>query len=98
MAIRDYWIYQERNVKTPWALYVVKEYDKRHPEATTLDYTLYSELIDEPTNAFSRVGIHYDYVSGYVDTIISDLCSFCIEVENPDLIQLENEIERILND
>ena len=98
MAIRDYWIYQERTSENPWAVYVVKEYDKRHPQATCLDYTLYSELIDEPTNAFSRVGVHCDYVRGYVYAIISDLCSFGIEVAHPDLIQLANEIKRILKD
>ena len=98
MAIRDYWIYQERASENPWALHVVKEYDKRHPQATCLDYTLYSELIEEPTNAFSCVGVHYDYVMGYVDAIITDLVSFGVEVTNPDYVQLEREVTRILND
>lgn len=98
MAIRDYWIYQERKVDEPWAVYVVKEYDKRHPEVTTLDYTLYHENIDEPTNAFSRVGVCYSYIGNYVNTIVNDLCSFGVEVTNPDYIQLERELTKILND
>lgn len=98
MAIRDYWIYQDRNVTKPWALYVVKQYDKRHPETTTLDYTLYHENIEEPTNAFSRVGVFYSYVGDYVNTIVIDILSFGIEFENPDYAQLEREVTRILND
>ena len=43
--IKDYWIYQEREVTTPWAIYIVKEYDPRHPETASLDYVLYHEDI-----------------------------------------------------
>lgn len=42
MAIKDYWVYQERQSDYPWALYIVKEYDKRiSDKASCLDITYY---------------------------------------------------------
>lgn len=96
--IRDYWIYQERqNELGQWALYVVKEFDRRKPESTVLDITYYSEGIDNATHSKSTVGLHYDTVAGYVDEIISILAEFS-SIAAQDKQQLEREILRILKD
>lgn len=97
MAVKDYWIYQERQNFEPWALYVVKEFDRRKPDATTLDYTLYSENISNATHSISKIGLHYDTVSGYVNAIIEELVEVS-QVTADDKAQLEREILRILND
>lgn len=97
MAIRDYWVYQNRDTVTPWAIYVVKEYDKRKPDATVLDYTIYSENIDNATHSKSFVGLHHDSVSGYVSDILNELVEIS-EVHSQDKTQLEIEITRILLD
>lgn len=95
--IRDYWLYQERQSDCQWALYIVKEYDRRKPDATTLDYTLYSENIANKTHSVSFVGLHYDSVAGYVDEIISQLVEVG-EVVAQDRQQLERAISHILID
>lgn len=96
--IRDYWVYQERqNEFDQWALYIVKEFDRRKPDATTLDITYYSEGIENATHSFSKVGMHYDTVTGYVDEIISVLVEFS-SIAAQDKQQLEREILRILYD
>lgn len=97
MAIKDYWVYQQRDCIYPWALYVVKEYDKRKKDATVLDYTIYSENIDKPTHSVSFVGIHCDSVSGYVNDIICNLVEFS-SVTSEDKEQLEKAILDILID
>jgi len=97
-VIRDYWVYQERqNEFDQWALYIVKEFDRRKPDATTLDITYYSEGIQNATHSKSQVGLHYDTVGGYVDEIISNLAEFS-SIAAQDKQQLEREILRILND
>lgn len=93
--ISDYWLYQKRDVQTPWALYLVKEYDRRHPSATVLDYTLYHEDIDTPTKSISRVGLHYDTVGGYVNDIVNDIMEFT-EIHSKDREQLERFILEVL--
>lgn len=95
--IRDYWIYQKRDVQTPWALYVVKEFDRRNPSATVIDYTLYHEDIDSATHSKSFVGLHYETIAGYVNDIVTQI-SEITEVHVQDLEQLNISIERILLD
>lgn len=99
MAVRDYWVYQKRQVfphETPWALYVVKEYDRRvGKKSIVLDYTLYQENIENPTHSLSKVGIHYETVEGYVDEIISDIAKYT-QVTEDDRKQLMFNIEDIL--
>ena len=96
--IRDYWVYQERqNELGQWALYIVKEFDRRKPDATTLDITYYSEGIQNAAHSKSTIGSHYDTVGGYVDEITSVLGEFS-SITTQDKQQLEREILRILND
>lgn len=97
MAIRDYWVYQERQNDNQWALYIVKEYDRRHPSATVIDFTLYSEGIENNAHSVSKTGLHYDRVSGYVDEILAEICEFST-VTAEDKAQLEKAILAILND
>lgn len=96
--IRNYWVYQERqNEFDQWALYIVKEFDRRKLDATTLDITYYSEGIENETHSKSTIGNHYDTVGGYVDEIISVLVEFS-SIAAQDKQQLEREILRILKD
>lgn len=97
MAIKDYWVYQDRQSEQQWALYIVKEYDKRKPDATCLDVTLYCESIENATHSVSIIGLHYDYLAGYVDEFISMIAEYA-NVDNQDKKQLEREILRILQD
>lgn len=95
MAIKDYWLYQKRDVPTPWAIYFVKEYDRRTPKSTVIDWTFYHEDIPTPTHSVSFVGLHYDTVKGYVDAITAEMVEY-VSVEAQDYAQIEREIERIL--
>lgn len=100
MAIRDYWIYQKRQVQIPWALYIVKEYDKRYPEIITLDYTLYHEDISNSAHSVSKVGLHFETISAYVDDILATLTDNAASAEftSEDYKQLEKEIYFIMQD
>lgn len=96
MAIKDGWIYQKRNVAEPWALYVVKEYDKRAGKrADCIDFTLYHENIENASHSLSRIGLHYEYVTGYVDEILATISDYA-QVTNEDIEQLSQEIQDIL--
>ena len=95
MAIKDYWIYQKRNVPTPWALYVVKEYDKRKPGMTTLDFTLYHEDVPNQLHAKSFIGLHYDSTGGYVNAVLAEIAEYTT-INAQDKDQLYKSIEDIL--
>lgn len=95
--IKDYWVYQQRQNESQWALYIVKEYDRRKPDATCLDFTLYSENIDNATHSISKVGLHFNTVSGYVDELLSHIAEIS-SIEAQDKEQLEREIFNILRD
>lgn len=95
--IKDYWVYQKRNVSTPWALYIVKEYDRRKPDATTLDFTLYHEDIPNATHSHSVVGIQANTLGGFVEEF-ADVISQYVEFANADWEQLEQSIADILRD
>lgn len=96
--IRDYWVYQQRqNTGAQWALYIVKGYRRNHPEDTTLDITVYSEDIDNPTNSKSFVNWHYDYADKYVASLVTELRAFT-DVQEQDIQQLRRSIANILID
>ena len=95
MAIREYWIYQKRDVATPWAIYFIKEYDKKYGGKVTIDWTLYHEDIPTKTHSKSFIGLHYNTVKGYADAITAEMVAF-VEITSEDYQQIEQEIERIL--
>ena len=96
MAIKDYWVYQKRNVPVPWALYIVKEYDRRyHPETVTLDFTLYHDDIPTQTKSKSFINIHENTLSGYVERFVTEMIEF-VEISSEDYEQLKRSIEDIL--
>ena len=94
MAIKDYWIYQRRDVPVPWAIYVVKEYDRRKPDATSLDLTLYSEDIQSSTHSRSFVNIKHTRIDDYVHDIVLKLGEFA-NVTLEDREQLRRALEDV---
>ena len=95
--IKDYWIYQRRNVPTPWALYVVKEFDRRKPDATTIDFSFFHEDVPTATHSHSVVDLHYESTAWYVKQIV-EVASMYVEVTDEDVNQLLQSIESILRD
>ena len=96
--IRDYWVYQKRNVTTPWAIYVVKEFNpKNKVDDVCLDCTFYHEDIDSPIHAISCINWFYDTVSGYVAAARSVIETFA-EFTDEDAAQLEKSFFDILTD
>ena len=100
MTIRDYWVYQERPVAVPWALYIVKEYDKHYPQDTTfIDFTLYHEGIENPTHSVSKVGLHYDTMCAYISDIAHSITDETgMPFTSADQQQLEKALFRILQE
>ena len=95
---RDYWIYQERQSETAqWAIYVVKDFDRRHPENTVLEFTVYSEDIGNKTNSANYPACHYDKVSGYVNELVCKMIEYT-SITSDDIKQLEKAITLILKD
>ena len=98
MTIRDYWVYQGRgDVETPWALYIVKTFDRRYPDRTTLDYTIFSEDIKNATHSKTISGIMYGTVTGYVDDILGEISQYS-GITAEDRVQLERSVLNILQD
>lgn len=94
MAISDYWVYQRRNVATPWALYIVKEYDKRSTKATCIDFTLYHEDLPEPRSK-SFVGLKHSDVAGYLDDMCAKMSEY-VTVTDDDKTQIRHQLNMIL--
>lgn len=95
MAIRDYWVYQKRDTPIPWALYIVKIYDRRKPAETMIDWTLYHEDIPTQTHSKTFSGLHYDTISGYADAITAEMVEY-VSVTSQDHAQIENALYDIL--
>ena len=96
--IKDYWIFQESAKEKQWALYVVKEYDKRvGKSADVIDYTLYHEDIPNATHCDSVIGLHFDDVIGYVAEIAKHILEYSV-FTSADQKQLTKEFSKILND
>ena len=95
MAIRDYWLYQKRDVPTPWAIYFVKEYNKRDASATCIDFTLYHEDIPTQLHSKSYVGLKHDTIDGYTDDICEKMREY-VSVNEDDRKQISGELYRIL--
>lgn len=95
MATREFWIYQRRFVPVPWAIHVVKEYDRRKPEATMIDWTLYHEDIPTQTHSKTFIGWHFNSIRAYVDAIAAELVEY-VEVTDQDYKQLERDVEQVL--
>ena len=95
MAVKDYWVYQKRNVPVPWALYIVKEYDRRKPVETIIDWTLYHEDIPTQTHSKTFSGLHFDTVSGYADAITAEMVDY-VSITSQDHAQIENALYDIL--
>ena len=95
MTVKDYWLYQKRDVPVPWALYIVKEYDRRKPEKTMIDWTLYHEDIPTQTHSKTFSGLRFGTIQGYVDAIAAEMADY-VSVTPQDVDQIAREMERIL--
>ena len=96
--IRDFWVYQKRKAKTPWAIYIVKEFDNPQTlDTTCLDITIYSEDIVNDDHAWSFVCWHFDDIQGYVDELQWMISQFT-EFNADDYKQLSEEISKIMMD
>lgn len=95
MAIRDYWLYQKRDVPTPWAIYFVKEYDKRDVSATCIDFTLYHEDIPTQLHSKSYVCLKHDTPEEYAVDIVEKMSEY-VSVTDSDRAQIVQELRRIL--
>lgn len=96
MATSEFWLYQKRAVPKPWAIYIVKNYDRRDRSSATLDFTIFQEDIESPTHSKSFVGLHYPHARNYADKITCELADVG-PVEEQDYSQVLREIERILS-
>lgn len=94
LLIKDYWIYQKRAVSVPWALYIVKEYDRNRLKMPTLDVTFYSEHIGNATNSKSIVNLKGDSIDYYVNALVTEILEFS-DVTNEDLEQLRKSLTDI---
>jgi len=96
--IRDYWVYQNRQCFEPWALYIVKEYDRRKPDATSIDYTVYGEFIQNKTHSVSHVNLKYDGLHGYIEHISQTIRDAGGIFEDEEWAQLERSLLNIFTD
>lgn len=96
--IKDKWIYQDRDVETPWAVYVVKEFEKPATlDNSRLDVTIYSENIENSDNMAAFVNWHFDSVAGYVNRLKEELEKHG-EFNTDDWIHLEIELSKLFFD
>ena len=95
MAIKDYWIYQKRNVFNPWAIYLCKVYERYKPQTVFFDWTIYHDAIQNQTNSKSGINLHCSNVSEYVDFIAGELANYT-KVTAADKTQLYDSFLDIL--
>lgn len=92
--IRDKWIYQKRQVATPWAVYLVANDDRITKRTQDLAYTVYSEEIGNEFNALDAIGVAPNMALNELETAIAGFAnSYCSD----DHIQLENELQSFIH-
>lgn len=96
MTVREFWVYQRRNVATPWALHIVKEYDRRYSNTTLIHFTIFHEDIPLQTHSKSFAGLHFEDAAGYTDKICGELSEF-VDVNEQDYQQILGEMKWILD-
>lgn len=80
--IRDYWVYQQNvDEGSPWALYIVKEYEKNTMLFSELsfDVTFYHDSIPNDMKSHSVLGItghNADMVTAEIEKVISQHVKF----------------------
>ena len=95
---KDKWIYQDRDVETPWAVYVVKEFEKPATlDNSRLDVTIYSESIANSDNMVAFINWHFDSVAGYVNRLREELLKYG-EFTTDDWIHVEIELSKLFFD
>lgn len=92
--IRDYWVYQKRATAHPWALYIVKEFERNRLVMPVLDVTFYSEDIDNATNSKSIVNVRGTEIETFVNALVTEIMEFST-VTNEDLQQLRKALSDI---
>ena len=91
--IADRWIYQKRNVKVPWAFYLVKEYDNRnYSQSLVLDYTFYHENVNTDDHAVSRIGIRCESIEEYTNELLAEVINW-VGIDHEDFKQIYEELE-----
>ena len=94
--IKDYWIYQKRDVPVPWALYVIKEYNPGDKfKDVVLDVTIYSEQIENNDHMLSFLNWHYPTISSYVSRFANEIAKFGGEFNPDDAAFVEQELHRV---
>ena len=96
MAVQEQWIYQKRNVSDPWAIYLVRNFDKRYPrDTTTIDFTFYHDSLKTATKTKSFMDLKYNTAKGYADRIIAEIAEF-VDIDASDYEQIITSIRSIL--
>lgn len=85
--VHDFWIYQERKVKTPWGvhLFVTKE-----GRSYKCDFDLYGEFIPNKSHKFTVKDVALYNVARWVMKLCTD-CNVSFDLQ--DATQLDNEIK-----
>lgn len=91
--IRDKWIYQKRQVDTPWAVYLVANDDRITKRTQDIAYTVYSEEIGNEYNALDAIDVAPHMALSELETAI---CGFA-EFDNADHCQLVVELENFIH-
>lgn len=91
--IRDKWIYQKRQVATPWAVYLVANDDRITKRTQDIAYTIYSEEIGNDYNAIDAIDVSPNMTLNELETAISDFTEF----DNTDHKQLELELKSFIH-
>lgn len=91
--VKDFWIYQQRqNPEGQWAVYVVRETKRGN---LSVDFTIYSEAIENPGHSTSVRGLEYTSPVMLANAVIKELLGFCA-VTAQDKAQLEQSFINIL--
>lgn len=89
--IRDKWIYQKRQVKTPWAVYLIANDDRITKRTQDIAYTVYSEEIGNEFNALDAIDVApiaalaelEETICNFAETYTTeDHCQLVVELEN----------------
>jgi hypothetical protein len=90
--IRDKWIYQKRQVATPWAVYLVANDDRITKRTKDVAYTVYSEEIGNEYDALNAIDVVPNMALIELEMTISRFTEF----DDADHEQLASELESFI--
>lgn len=92
MKVKEYWVYQDREVDEPWAIYIVA---RKHYRKIRADTVIYSDLIGNESKSLEIKDISIVSSSMWINEIDRILKAIGMPLDESDINQLKDSLEAV---